>query len=248
MPNRLPLIYVGDYSGVGSDSSGGLSAPEWASDSYTTPAAPATVEDPVPVKGQTTFAGYVTPPGQKIGRFYYCDDKGRIWEEDTTATVPFEGVALIVPAHLHGGDVGGAETEGKSLVKVWSYVVSEDSSWTFRLWPGGEYAFQADQTLNQPLTVTPAGFSNYAVPGYVDNVAASRLEQFPIDYNGVAGRRVRWQPKTVHHHKTDGSPRSGRGFIFEYRFENPVNVEFIGLGGVYVAGTASRMIFLVESE
>lgn len=249
MLDKLPLIYVGDYSGVGSDGSGGLSAPEWTSDSYRTPAPePVPDFDDDPIDGQTTFAAYIVPPGQKIGRFFYCDDQGRIYEEDKTGTVPFDGESVIVPAHYNGGDVGGAETEGKQLVKAWSYVVSEDSDWTFRLWPGGEYAFVPDQTLNQPLTMTPAGFSNYAIPGYVDDVSASRLESFPAEYLGVLGRRVRWQPKTVHQHKTDGSTRSGRGFTFEYIFHNPVNVEFIGLGGVHVPGSASRPIYTVEAE
>jgi len=238
---KVPLIYVGDYSAIESQQGGGLAGPEWSSDSYLTP-------DLGAGSGRITFASYVVPPGQRIGRFYYCDDLGRIFEEDETDTVAYDGTAIVVPAYFNGGDYGGSDREGKRITRIWSYVVSEDSAWTFRLWPGGEYAFVPDESLNQPLGTSPTGFSNYAVPGYVDNVAASRSETYPTTYLGVAGRRLRNQPKTVHTHITDGKPAAGRGFIFEYRFTNPVGVEFLGLGGVFEPGDTSRGIYTVEWE
>lgn len=238
---KLPLIYVGDYSAIQSVAGGGLAGPEWSSDSYLTP-------DLGAGTGKTTFAAYVVPPGQKIGRFYYCDDKGRIFEEDETDTVAYAGTSLIVPAYFNGGEVGGSDREGKHIVRFWSYVVSEDSAWVVRLWPGGEYAFVPDESLNQPLGTTPTGYANYATPGYVDNVAASRSETFPTTYLTVAGRRVRYQPKTVHTHMTDGKPAAGRGFTFEYRFTNPLGVEFLGLGGIIEPGDISRGIYTVEFE
>lgn len=230
----LPLIYVGDYSGVGSLAGGALAPAEWASDTYGTPGATA---------GNTTFAGYTIPPGGSVGSFFYGDTRGRIFREDESGEVAFSGVSLIVPAHYFYGDPGGAVDEGNQLVRLWSYIVSEDSDWMLRVWPGGEYAYVPDGSLNHPLGGTPAGFANHAEVGLIDTVAASR-DEVMAEYHGVL-RRVRKQPLSVHPHSVEGVPNAGRGHTFEFIFFDPVNAEFLGFGGVRGPGSTSRPLYTV---
>lgn len=236
---QVPLIYAGDFSSVGSLAGGGVSPMEWASDSYTT--------DAGGILGKTTFCAYAIPPGGRIGSFYYGDNLGRIFAEDETGTVAFSGYSLIVPAHYLFSEPGGdrSHDEGKKLVRMWSYVVSEDSSWIVRVWPGDEFSYVPDGSLNQVLEAAPAGFANYVVPGVLDSVAASR-DEAQLAYNNIL-RLVRKQPRTVHSHDTSGVPNSGRGFTFEYIMIDPVNALFFGLGGVREPGTVGRPPSLVTA-
>jgi hypothetical protein len=238
--DRIALIYVGNYGYIASQAGGGLAPLEWTSDSYATLSSE--------VRGRATFGDYVVAPGRHTGRFYYGDNQGRLFLEDDADVVPFQGYSIIVPGYQNYGDPGGSRGEGKKITRLWSYLKSEDSAWRLQVWPGQEVAFIPDQTLNQPLGTTPAGFSNYAVTTYVDDVAASKLEQFPVIYNGSGGRRVRYQPKLVHSHITSGIPAAGHGHTFEYILTNPVGVEFIGLGGVVEPGNTSRGVLQVTAS
>ncbi len=205
-----PLILVGDYS----DLSQGLV--RWYDDDFTTPGT---------VPGLATTLAYLIRPGHRIGNVFIGDDQGRIFEEDTADTTPFTGESIIVPSHLLMADPGGGDDEGKQLVRCWSFVESEKSSWIFRVWSGDERAYPPFDIVNLIRTAKPGG----------ETVAASEVT------GTYLGLNTRAQPKTVHNHQPE-KEISGRGFTFEYRFQNPLGVHFYGLGGVVEPGRTRRPI------
>ena len=223
-----PRFWVADYSPLVSEAGGGLASPNWTDDDT-----------------GYSFASYLVPSGHKIGKFYRVTTSGDLYEEDTTRTVAYVGNAKIATAHLLMGDPGGAAREGKTLVRFWSYVISENSAWKVNVWAGEEGAL--------PPEIGPGGVAQAVLPGYVDNVAASYLANgnfVPAQPNhygvGVVHLNTVWQAQVTHVHQVAGQPISGRGFTFEYVFINPKNVRFIGLGGVWEPGPATRPIWSCE--
>ena len=188
----------------------------WYDDDYTTPGTP---------QGLATALAYLTRPGHRIGNVFIGDSLGRICEEDTTDSVAFVGESIIVPAHLIMGDPGGGDDEGKKLTRCWSFVESESSDWKFRVWSGDERAYPSFQSMNHIRVLRPGG----------ESIAAS--EQ--LGTSGDLDTRV--QPKTVHLHQPEKDV-AGRGFTFEYRFTDPINVRFYGFGGVVEPGRTRRPI------
>jgi len=217
-PDLKAFVYVANYDSVKVGDGGDLASPEWFSDTHKTPSG-----------GYVSFAAYVVPSGQKIGKVIRGDNLGRVYEEDETDGVAYVGEPIIVPGQLFFGDFGGDNDEGHKLVRFWSYVESEDTAWNVRVWPGDERAYPPDRdpdtsVLNQIRVL---------VPTFVDNIAASRLTGNSFGYT------TRWQPKTVHVHGME-KPAVGRGHAFEYRFTNPLAVKFYGFGGVWEPGKANR--------
>lgn len=200
-----PNVWVGQYEGVGADGTGSLIAPEWFADH-----AAVTSE----ANQYITSAMYLTPAGARSGAFYTGTTDGKVYEEDTTGTVAYTGgVARVVPSHDFLTDPGGDLAEGRELVRVWSYVKSEDSAWVLRIWPGDEFAF-------------PVATSGIATPSYSNSVAAS-----------LSGDLA---PLVVHVHPVVN--RDARGFTLEYRFTNPIDVWFLGYGAVVSEqGAATRL-------
>lgn len=205
------LILVGDYSDLQSQGT-----VRWYDDDFTTPGT---------TQGLATTLSYLTRPGRRIGNVFVGDSQGRIFEEDTTDTVPFTGESIIVPGHLLMGDPGGADDEGKKLVRCWSFVESENSGWTFRVWTGDERAYPPFDAMNWIRLVKPGG----------ESIAASKQTGMLGAMNTVT------QAKSVHIHQPE-KETAGRGFTFEYRFLNPLAVRFYGFGGVVEPGRTRRPI------
>jgi hypothetical protein len=211
MSTTRALILIGDYSDL--QSSGVV---YWYDDDYTTPGT---------LQGLATTFAYLVRPGRRIGNVFFGDNRGRIFEEDTSDSVAFTGESIIASAHLNMGDPGGGDDEGKKLTRCWSFVESELSEWKFRVWNGDERAYP-------PFQSSAFNFVSIIKPGE-ELIAASQL------LGTYVGLDTRAQPKTVHSHQPE-SGASGRGFTFEYRFQNPINVRFYGFGGVVEPGRARR--------
>jgi hypothetical protein len=214
----LPLILVGDYSDLSADS---LSV-NWYGDDYTTPGPPL---------GVATHIAYLTRPGRRIGNVFISDDRGRIFEEDTTDLVEFGGESIIVPAHLVLGDVGGGDDEGKKIVRCWSYLESENSDWKLRIWSGDERAYPPFSGINLIRELKPGG----------ESIAASGQSGVYPAAPAAAVYNTLSQPKSVHSHQPE-SEVAGRGFTFEFRFQLPSAVRFYGFGFVVEPGRARRPI------
>ena len=214
----LSLILVGDYSDLKTQG-----VVNWYDDDYTTPGV---------ILGLATTFSYLVRPGRRIGNVFFGDSLGRIFEEDTSGTVAFTGESIVVSSHLIMGDPGGGDDEGKKLTRFWSFVESEFSDWKFWVWSGDERAyppFQSDVSFNFVYVLKPG-----------EDVAASELLG---TYGGLVTRA---QPRTVHQHQPE-SGLSGRGFTFEYRFQNPISVRFYGFGGVVEPGRTRRPIVEVTT-
>jgi len=168
----------------------------------------------------------------------FGDSRGRIFQEDTTGEVAFEGDAFIVSGHLIFGDVGGDNEEGKHIARAWSYVESEKSGWELRIWSGDERAYPPFESLNLIGDIRTTR----------EEIAASELTgTYPavVVPPAIPTHTTRAQPRTVHIHKPNKEV-SGRGFTWEFIFHNPVNVLFYGFGAVIEPGVARRP--LVEAQ
>ncbi len=115
---------------------------------------------------------------------------------------------LIQPKHLLMNDPSGDPESGKQLVKLHSYIESEDTGWTIEARGGDE---SAENTLN---------------PEWYETVAASAESYLQ---NGVSRTAV---AKVVHNHD-EVEKVTGRGFTLKYRATSPKNFKWRGFGGVY---------------
>lgn len=250
---KTPLIFVGSYNTVGAQADGSLTTPEWTSDTYLVPVSAAF---PAVTSSFSTYFAYLTPSGQKIGRMYRGDNNGQIFRDyavEAETNPGFEGESIIVSAHFLFGDPGGNRDEGKTLVRMWSYLVSESSTWKFVVWPGDEYCYPPDIfQIWRHIDANAAGITGthaIIIPGYDDNVVASALVDGAYTYTKNSGNYdVRWQKKSVHPHQIEGQSISGRGFTFEWIFSAPNNVSFIGMGGVWQPGTTSRPLWIMSAN
>lgn len=211
-------VYVAQYDAVGPAAGGGITNPEWLSDRH----------DANGSTNKVTFAAYLTPSGQKVGKMYRGTDTGKILEENEDDSVAFTGTSIIVTRHDVMGDFGGAKGEGKRIIRHWSYVESEFTAWEARVWPGDERAYPPDQRQGAPNAVRTL------IAGG-DDVAASASS------GTFAGYTIEHEALTVHHHIVEKNA-CGRGFSFEFRFTNPRAVKFYGLGGVWEPGPTSRPV------
>lgn len=242
-------VWVGDYGAAGASPNGGFSAAEWTSDTHITST------------GYVTAAAYLVPSGSKVGRLYRGDSEGYIYEEyeagalrpiiDPAPALLAPWTSVIVPMHFINGDYGGDKQEGKKLIKLWSYVISEDTNWILRVWPGDEYAYPFGHSTY--LLALFLGVNNEVLAGYVDNVPASFLDHTitsppdpNADYKGTGATYLVLQKQSVHLHKIEGVPIAGRGFTMEFRFPSPNGVQFMGFGGVYEPGVVSRPVWVAS--
>lgn len=213
------LAWIAAYDSVGPDPSGGLIAPDWTSDSMGTPDG-----------GYVTSAAFLTIPGERIGKLYRGTSKGRIYVEDTTNTVALDGESVWALPHYLMGDPGGGEREGKMLIRTWSYLYNEDTDGVFRVWAGDEFAYGPDVAVGVP--------NQYH--GVFEGTLVHTKSQVTL-----AGKVRLFQAKVVREHIVE---KSGRGFTLEYRFTNPKNVRFIGVGGVWQPGDTSRPALTVVDQ
>ncbi len=197
-------VWVGQYEGVGPSGAGSLLAPEWFADHQT----------PISGGGIVTCAVYLSPAGARSGAFFFGTSTGIVYEEVTDNTQPYTGAVARVVSRwdMFIPDPGGDVAEGRELIRPWSYVMSEQSAWELRIWPGEEFCW-------------PVVTSGIANPVYDDNVAASLVS--------LRG------PLVTHVHPVANI--DGRGWVFEYRFTSPLDVWFIGFGVVVSAqGVVTR--------
>lgn len=214
-----PLSLVGDYSMLGEQAI----APEWFDESF--------VVDPVTGRRATAIAYLPDPNHRSIGGLYIADENGRIYEEDEA--LAFAGDAVIATHAVMPTGPGGGPSEGNKIVRMWSYLVSEFTSWALRVWAGDEMIY--------PTAVDPdSGDTNVAIAGFTETVAAS--EQVTTeDYKTFGSCEVTRQAKSVHLHKPEQQGTiAGRCFVFEYRFINPLRALWLGMGAVFEPGKASR--------
>jgi hypothetical protein len=238
--SQIPTIFVGSYNTIGAENSGDISTPEWTNDTYGTPQ----ISEPDLSRAYTTYHAYITPSGNRVGSLYRGDAAGRIFRELNAAAenvLAYEGSSIIALGHNLFGKFGGDRHEGKRMVRAWTYAVSELSQFTFYIWAGDEYALPVGyySIWRQPV------FSSSPVstaPGYVEVIPQSYLEA-EIQFNFTAVP-ARFGKVTVHPHVMSKYP-TGRGFTFQWTFLNPNNITFIGLGGVWEPGVATRPPWII---
>lgn len=207
--------------------------------------------------GALTFSHYTA------SAFMNTDDGGaaNMWFGDTIGGLhreeqdtPFLGVAAILPPAYMFESGGGYEREGKTLVKFWSYVDSQQGAWKVLAIAGDEWAgvaeacfTGADPVYGIPyppdkraaaIRVWPFMLANPYFPltgiQYTDNVDATAD---PVVFSpGTYSWHV---PKTIHEHPLPTSV-SGRTISFLYLFTNPVGVVWRGVGGYYAPGPVTR--------
>lgn len=224
-------VWVGDYSAVQPDSSGSLASPEWESDSPITPDA---------IDGAhyfTTAAAYLVKPGEKVGKLYRGNNKGKIFVETDAAA--WTGESVIVLAHMLFGDPGGTDQEGKKLIRTWSYLNTNKhnpavSVGKIRIWAGDELAYPLDIARFITPLLAPTAILTPAYTGDIFGTAKTAA--------GV-GVTLHYPPQIVHTHIIE---KPGKGFSIEYRFTNPDGIEFIGVGGVWGPGGSARNVSYSE--
>lgn len=108
-------------------------------------------------------------------------------------------------------DPGGSSQDGKTPQKLWSYVRSEESDWTF-------YALGGDED------VVNAGVPDNSVSFWKDSRSASFS----------TGRTA----QSVHYHKPERV--SGRALQVRIAAISPIQFRYRGFGGMYGAGPATR--------
>ena len=167
------------------------------------------------------FAAYLKDPNTGVGKLYVGECDGNVYYENEDAINAAD--ALLAPAHLIFQDPGGPKTEGKRLTQFWSYVKSEESAWMVDCVGGDEYA--------RPSESGDGGLFTPPTPLFRDEIAASEMEDAGTLHT----------PKTVHYHYP--TKVQGRGFTFIYRFIAPLHAKFIGLGGTYIQGPATRPVY-----
>ncbi len=141
-------------------------------------------------------------------------------DEGDTLGKPF---VVSVPAYLLD-DPGGAAEDGKTLLRLWTYVKSELTDWKL-LVVGG------DEDLHEAFRIEPL-FDQY----FEDNISASLLA-VTMDVGGDM-KDVVYTPKTVHVHPIDTI--SGRAFTAQVVVAGAVDVVFRGLGFTYGPGPITR--------
>lgn len=222
---KVDPVLVGSYDSVGPDQSGSVIPPEWLNDTNTAPGG-----------GLITFAKYMKLSGQKIGKFYRGDSTAKIWVDDDEEA--FHGTSIVVLPHNLALDPGGNRREGKELVRFWSYVFSELTDWQVRIWFGDEHACP----IAGPFTQGTFEGDSFADPVYSHDVVASELEGPVLG----GGETTIYAAKIVHAHPV--VEKSGRGWSIEYRFEEPLNVTFYGVGMVVGPGEIARKLTLKHAQ
>lgn len=210
------VFWTADYSVVQPELGGNLAQPEWNVD----------------VMDRTVDgAGYLCVPGQRRGDVYYgfCDGKSRkkdFADDDDDGDAYGKRLFLRTSA-ISMGDPGGDVMEGKTLMRLWTYLESEIKAWTLYCKAGDEDAWRM---------MTPD--NNFA--HWRDNVAASL---FTETRNGAL---YTFCAKSLHAHKPDRV--TGRCLTLEYTVLAPLAVSFRGFGGVWGPGPASRPVISIEEQ
>lgn len=188
-------VWVGHYDGVGAQNSGELSAPEWVNDTQTT------------VDAETvTAAKYLIPSGYLTGFFYRGTSAGKIWEEDESESIALSGfISRVAYRHENFGEPGGKMDEGKTLLRLLSYILAENiQAFRCRVWPGDEYCF-------------PRGLAGIATPTFEDQITTPATTEVSSD--------TVWVHPEIQ--------KDARGFTVEHWLENPRAVKIMGFGGAW---------------
>jgi hypothetical protein len=188
------FYYVGDYQRVGAGTQ-----PDWSTDVRAR---------------EDTGLGELSDGDSAEVYAGSCD--GFLRKENIQANADDDGdsfakAMIIRHGHMLMSDPGKSIEEGKTFVRLWTYMKSENNAWNLYLLGGDEEAW----TGLDPDNVTRF---------WKDAVAAS----------ASAG----YTPKTVHLHIPERV--SGRGLTVKITASSPVGVVFRGYGGEYVPGPAYR--------
>lgn len=212
------------HGNPGPSSEGGITIPEWTSDTHTLGG------------GHVTFARYLIPSGASIGKFYRGTSEGKIFEEDETGSVAFVGESIIVPRFFNLNDPGGGPREGHTLDKLWLYLVSEFSGGKVQVWRGDEYCYPPDQFFDGAI-LRP----NIATPSWPRTPATGL-----ITASLLADGAKTYAAQTV---RTYVIGLQARGFVVEVRLLNPKAAIFIGFGcEATLHGEIARDVFTEWSD
>lgn len=140
-------------------------------------------------------------------------DDGYIRKEGVVTDINDDGdtgekEVIIQPKHLMMNDPSGGAESGKKIIRLHSYVESEDTPWTLEGRVGDD------------------GAENAMNPVWETTVPASLLTRVE------GGITKTYTPKTLHVHD-EVERMSGRGFTFTYRATNVKNFKWRGLGGAF---------------
>lgn len=214
--------WVAFYPDVTQEMAGGFSQPKWGNDDFT-----------------YTEEAYIKNPGTGVGRMYYgASDSPNPGEysihaddpESASASIPNSGECRVIHKLYSFGDPGGDTEEGKTLTRLWVYIMSEKTEWTLKVY-GGDHiivppeAVELDDNLEGAIRDTPDLLA--------ETPASLTFEDTP---SGPDTIRRYWTPKTVHHLVLERAV--GRGITIEVRLGT--GTVYSGLGGIYGPGLARR--------
>lgn len=154
-----------------------------------------------------------------------CDGKIRVQDDtdpDDDGDTLKKRLIIRTPHYLFYKP-GDSRQNGKTLKQLWTYVESELNSWTLYVLGGDENAWKRVRPDNV------RHHWRYVVP-------ASALTQ-NVTYDSAV-YQYEYTEESVHFFLPEKS--SGRGFTFEIVADNPVGMQYRGLGGLYSPGPAPR--------
>jgi hypothetical protein len=201
------LALVADYRATQPQASGSMTGAAWSFDAF----------GKVP-----TAASPLAYPGSKKRRGYIGTDEAVVWAMNPDAdhnltTDPYGARMWKRLPHYTYGDPGGADSEGKELVSLWTYAYAESDEWTVYA-KGGD-----DEAWKQGI---PDNVTFY----WKDEVGASALTEVIATFTYVRA------PKTTHFHRP--MRVSGHGHTLEYTVPTPsASYHWRGVGGKWEASS-----------
>lgn len=215
------VAFVCDYSTITPELGGSMSQPDWLLDVWNRP---------------TDCAAVLSLPGGRRRDPYYgfCDGYVRYYAADVTSTAyktddddDYNKDMWIRLKAYDFDDPGGDEREGKTLVRLWTYLEAEYSAWTLYCQGGDEKGYS--QLL--PTNTTTRGL-------WKNDVEASAVIAQSIDFPTIGTKIATYAPKSVHPHVPEQV--SGRCITLQYSIPGPTRVHWRGFGGLYKPGPATR--------
>lgn len=211
------IAWVASYDKATPEISGEMGQPDWVND----------------VMERTLDCGaLLSLPGAARGDLYLggCDGKVRVEIPDTDPAASgnddsdlYTKMFTLRTGAFVGDGMGGDKQEQKSLLRLWSYLVSEEKLWTIYVRGGQEECCAEWTSLDSFI--------------YPDNVNRF-YKHDPVPPSG-ADPAWNYEPETVTVHGGVESV-SGRTFTFEWRIVRAVRIRWAGYGGLYGPGVTDR--------
>lgn len=185
----------------------------------------------------TTQAFLYADDGGNAGMWHGTDD-GFLYRELEEEPL-YGSCGLILPA-FYFDEAGGYEREGKSLVKFWSHVESENNSWKVIATGGGEWEGVLAAHNLAFSSATNAKESRMWMKSLGDGTLSTDNSTYRVyEHTIAASAQTGYAPLTTHSHPLPVRV-SGRALHFIYVAFSPKGWFFRGLGGYYIPGPTSR--------